>query len=325
MTRIRSQNYNVITSKRTFLAGLGASLVVPALPGGAFAQSAGKLRIVASFSILADMARQVAGDLATVTSIVGPNADSHVYRATPQDAKTIKDADIVVVNGLGFDGFMPRLIRSSGTKARVITATAGLKPLEKPKSAGHDHGHSHGHSHDHGKQDPHAWQSLESAKLYVANIRDGLVAADAANAAAYRTRAEAYLAEIAKAQTEIAAMLAPIARENRLGITGHDAFRYLSRDTGIRIEGAHGLSTDTEPSAQDIARIIRIAREKKARAVFLENVSDPRIAERLAKETGARLGGTLFSDALTDEKGAAPTYLAMMRHNAKVLFEALKD
>jgi zinc/manganese transport system substrate-binding protein len=302
-----------------------AGAAVLALGHSAGAQTAKKPRVVASFSILADMARQVAGDLAEVSAIVGPNADSHVYRATPQDARRIKDADIVIINGLGFDGFMPRLIRSSGTKARVVTATAGLKPLEKPKAAGHDHGHGHGHGHDHGKQDPHAWQSLDAAKQYVANIRDGLIAADGANAASYRMRAEAYLAEIDKAKAEIVALLQPIPRDTRLGITGHDAFRYLSRDTGIRIEGAHGLSTETEPSAQDIARIIRIAREKKARAVFLENVSDPRIAERLAKETGARLGGTLFSDALTDEKGAAPTYLAMMRHNAKVLFEALKD
>jgi zinc/manganese transport system substrate-binding protein len=315
---------NTITSRRWVL-GLAAALTL--VPSLGFAQApAKKPRVVASFSILGDMAKQVAGDLAEISTIVGPNADSHVYRATPQDAKTIRDADLVIVNGLGFDGFMPRLIKSSGTKARVVTATAGLQPLEKPKSGGHDHhGHSHGHSHDHGKQDPHAWQSLEAAKTYVANIRDGLMAVDAANAAAYRARAEAYLADIEKAKTEIVALLAPINRDNRLAITGHDSFRYLARDVNIRIEGAHGLSTETEPSAKDVARIIRIAKEKKARAVFLENVADPRIAERLAKETGAKLGGTLYSDALTDEKGAAPTYLALMRHNARVLAEALRD
>lgn len=314
---------NVRLSRRAMLGGL--ALATLAFSPAQAQTPAKKLAVVASFSILADLAKEVGGDRIEVKSLVGPNADAHVYRATPQDAKLVKEADVLVVNGLGFDGFVPRLIRSSGSKARVITVTNGLKPLEKPKSGGHDHGHSHGHSHDHGKHDPHAWQSIEAAKTFVANIRDGLIAADPTGEAVFRASAERYLAELDKTKAEITAMLATIPQDNRLAIANHDAFRYFTRDFGIRIEGARGLSTEAEPSAKDIARIVRIAKERKAKAVFLENIADPRIAAQLAKETGAKLGGVLYSDALTDEKGPAPTYLAMMRHNARTLVEALKD
>jgi zinc/manganese transport system substrate-binding protein len=310
---------NIMPDRRALLGGF--ALVVLAF-GPAQAQvPAKKLAVVASFSILADLAKEVGGDRIEVRSLVGPNADAHVYRATPQDAKLVKEADVLVVNGLGFDGFVPRLIRSSGSKARVITVTNGLKPLEKPKSGGHDHGHAH----DHGKHDPHAWQSIEAARTFVANIRDGLIAADASGEAAFRANAERYLGELDKVKAEIMALLASIPKDDRLAIANHDAFRYFTRDFGIRIEGARGLSTEAEPSAKDIARIVRIAKERKAKAVFLENIADPRIAAQLAKETGAKLGGVLYSDALTDEKGPAPTYLAMMRHNARTLVEALKD
>jgi zinc/manganese transport system substrate-binding protein len=294
-------------------------LVSPAL-----AQSAAPpVKVVTSFSILGDLVREVGGSRVEIRNLVGPNGDAHVYRATPQDARFVKEANVVVTNGLGFDGFMPRLIRSSGTKARLVTASTGLVPLDKPKSS--DHGHGHDHGHDHGKHDPHAWQSIEAVKHYVGNIRDGLAAADPAHAETYRSGATRYLAELDRLKVEITTMLAAIPRDNRLAISNHDSFRYFSREFGIRIEGARGLSTEAEPSAKDIARIVRVARERKAKAVFLENIADPRIASQLAKETGARLGGILYSDALTDEKGPAPTYLALMRHNAKVLVDALKD
>lgn len=310
---------NILLSRRVVLGGMAIAALIASQ---AHAQTPAKrLAVVASFSILGDLVGQVGGDRVEVKNLVGLNADAHVYRATPQDAKLVKEADALVVNGLGFDGFVPRLIRSSGSKARVITVTTGLTPLEKLKSGGHDHGHAH----DHGKHDPHAWQSIEAAKTFVANIRDGLIAADKSGEAIYRANAERYLGELDKAKTEIAAMLATIPKDNRLAIANHDAFRYFTRDFGIRIEGARGLSTETEPSAKDIARIVRIAKERKAKAVFLENIADPRIAAQLAQETGAKLGGVLYSDALTDEKGPAPTYLAMMRHNARMLVEALKD
>lgn len=318
MSRTADMKLNNIHLSRRLALGLLAAGVM--MPGFALAQTKKPVQVVASFSILGDLVKQIGGDRVSVASLVGPNSDAHVYRATPQDAKTVKEADLLVVNGLGFDGFMPRLVKSSGSKARIITASNGLKPLEKPKSAGH--GHDHGH--DHGKHDPHAWQSMDAVKLYVANIRDGLIAADKEGEATFRTNAEKYLAELDKAKAEITALLGSIPKD-RLILTNHDAFGYFAREFGLKMEGARGLSTEAEPSAQDIARIVRLARERKAKAVFLENVADPRIAEQLAKETGARLGGTLYSDALTDEKGPAPTYLALMRHNAKTIADALKN
>jgi zinc/manganese transport system substrate-binding protein len=322
MSRTQDMKQNNIHISRRLAVGLVMAGVM--MPGLALAQAKKPVQVVTSFSILGDLVKQVGGDRVAVSSLVGPNSDAHVYRATPQDAKTVKEADLLVVNGLGFDGFMPRLVKSSGSKARVITASTGLKPLEKPKSGGHSHSHGHSHGHDHGKHDPHAWQSIDAVKLYVGNIRDGLIAADKDGEAVFRANAEKYLAELDKAKMEIVALLAPVTKD-RLILTNHDAFGYFAREFGLKMEGARGLSTEAEPSAQDIARIVRLARERKAKAVFLENVADPRIAEQLAKETGAKLGGTLYSDALTDEKGPAPTYLALMRHNAKTIADALKD
>ena len=309
---------NVITSKRLMLHLITMGVTVMVLPAMAQAP-APKLKIVTSFSILADITRQIAGERAEISSLVGPNSDAHVYRATPQDAKTLKDADLIVINGLGFEGFMPRLIKSSGSKAPIVTATTGISPLEKKKGGGHDHGH------DHNKIDPHAWQSVEAVKIFVSNIEKGLIARDGAHAEHYTTRAQAYRAQLDALKVEIEKTMSAIPPDKRIIVTNHDAFGYFAREFGVRFESVQGLSTEAEPSARDIARVISIAKEKKARAVFVENMSDPRIGERLAKETGAKLGGTLFSDALSDEKGPASTYIAMMKHNGLSIADALKE
>lgn len=278
------------------------------------------LRVTTSFTILADLTRQVAKERAVVTALVGPNSDAHVYRATPADAKTVRDAGLVIVNGLGFEGFMPRLIKSSGTRALVVTATEGVTTIEQP---GGDRKDSHGHAH--GRIDPHAWQSVEAVKIYVANIRDGLAKADPEGAEAYRKNAAAYLAELDAMKAGIDRQFGLIPREKRVIVTSHDALAYFGRENLFTLEAVQGVSTENEPSAKDVARLIRIAKEKKARAIFVENMTNPKIAEQIARESGAKVGGTLFSDALSDEKGPAPTYIAMMRHNAKMLVEALKE
>ncbi|MCZ8185379.1 MAG: zinc ABC transporter substrate-binding protein [Beijerinckiaceae bacterium] len=274
------------------------------------------LEVVTSFSILADLTRQVAKERANVTPLVGPNADAHVYQASPADARKVKEAGLIVVNGLGFETFMPRLIRSAGARAPVVTATAGIRPIKA--EGGHGHGHSHG------ANDPHAWQSIEAVKTYIANIRDGLIKADPAGEAAYRRNAEAYLAELSALKAEIEQGFAILPKERRVAVTSHDALAYFAREFGFTLEAVQGVSTEAEPSAKDVARIIRLTRETKARAIFVENMNSARIAEQIARETGAKIGGTLFSDALSDEKGPAPTYIAMMRHNAKTLLDALK-
>lgn len=317
MAMLTPQFRDVITCRRMILAG---ALILAIGPATALAQTAPAkpLEVVTSFSILADLTRQVAKDRANVVPLVGPNADAHVYQASPADARKVKDAGLIVVNGLGFETFMPRLIKSAGTKAPVVTATAGIKPIKT------DSGHGHGHGHNHGAGDPHAWQSVEAVRTYVANIRDGLIKADPAGEAAYRRNAEAYLAELAMLKADLEASFAALPKEHRVAVTSHDALAYFAREFGFTFEAVQGVSTEAEPSAKDVARIIRLTRQKKARAIFVENMNSPRIAEQIARETGAKIGGTLFSDALSDEKGPAPTYIAMMRHNARTLLEALK-
>lgn len=277
-----------------------------------------KINVVASFSILGDFVRSVGSERVAVTTLVGPNGDAHVYTPTPADAKTITSAKLVFVNGLGFEGWLPRLVKSAGGKATIVTATQGIKPRESEEG-----GHDHGGKHDHGHDDPHAWQSVTNAKLYIANIRDALVNVDPAGADAYKANAEKYLGELAKLEDDVKAAVAGIPAEKRKVISTHDAFGYFSSAYGIQFVAPQGVSTESEASAKDVARIITQIRKAKIPAVFLENVSDPRLIRRIAAETGAKIGGTLYSDSLTAENGDAPTYIAMVRHNIKTLAGAL--
>jgi zinc/manganese transport system substrate-binding protein len=266
-----------------------------------------RLNVVASFSILGDFVRNVGGDRVDLTTLVGPNADVHVYAPSPADAKRIADAKLLVVNGLGLEGWLPRLVQSAGGKAAIVVAGNGVAPLKRGSDA-----------------DPHAWQSVGNAKIYVANIRDALAAADPADAAMFRANAARYLAELDTLDAEIRAAVARIPPERRKVISTHDAFGYFAEAYGIAFIAPLGVSTEIEPSARDIAAIIGQIRREKIPAVFLENMSDDRLIGRIAAETGARVGGTLFSDALTDEKGDAPTYIAMVRHNIRALTSALE-
>jgi zinc/manganese transport system substrate-binding protein len=298
----------ILMATATILAALSATPVV--------AQE--KIKAVATFSILADLVRNVGGERVDVVSLVPANGDAHVYAPTPADAKKLADARIVFANGLGFEGWIARLVKSSASKADVVVATKGIKPL---KAAG-GHGHAHGHGHSHGS-DPHAWQSVANAKIYVANIRDALVAKDPAGRSVYEANAAAYLAELDRLDAEVREAVGRIPTERRRVITTHGAFGYFAAAYGVEFIAPQGVSTDSEASAKDIARIIVQVKKQKIPAVFLENVSDPRLLKRISEESGAKLGGTLFSDALTGEKGAAPTYIDMIRHNIKTLGAAL--
>src|SRR6266446_111386 len=265
-----------------------------------------RLNVVASFSIPGDFVRNVGGDRVNVTTLVGPNADVHVYTPAPADAKTIADAKLVIVNGLGLEGWLPRLVQSASGKAAIIAASNGIAPLKLGTDA-----------------DPHAWQSVSNAKIYVANIRDALAAADPADAAVFRANAVRYLAELDALEAEVRTAVAKIPPERRKVISTHDAFGYFAEAYGIAFIAPLGVSTETEPSARDIAQIIDQIKKTKIPAVFLENMNDGRLIGRIAAETGAKVGGTLISDALTDEKGDSPTYIAMVRHNIKALTNAL--
>jgi zinc/manganese transport system substrate-binding protein len=265
-----------------------------------------QLNVVASFSILADFVRNVGSDRVNVTPLVGPNGDIHVYAPAPSDAKTVGEVKLLVINGLGLEGWLPRLVQSSGSKAAIVTASNGIAPL------------SHG-----SEADPHAWQSVANAKIYVANIRDALATTDPADAQAFRANAERYLAQLDALDAEVRAAVAEIPPERRKVISTHNAFGYFAASYGIEFIAPSGVSTENEPSARDIAAIIRQIKAEKIPAVFLENISDDRLIRRIAAETGAKVGGTLFSDSLTGEKGLAPTYIDLVRHNIKALTSAL--
>jgi len=267
-----------------------------------------RIKVVASFSILADMVRNVGGNSVDVVALVGPDGDAHVYAPTPADAKKVADAGLLVINGLGFEGWLPRLLQASGSKAPVAVATQGIMPR---KMGGHD--------------DPHAWQSVANAKIYVVNIRDGLIAAAPDHAGVFKANADAYLARLEALDREVHEAVAKIPDARRKVISTHDAFGYFADAYGITFFSPLSVSTDSEPSARDIAAIIAQIKVAKIPAVFLENISDPRLIERIAAETGARVGGTLYSDSLTGEKGQAPTYIDMVRHNIKALTSALAD
>jgi zinc/manganese transport system substrate-binding protein len=270
------------------------------------ARAQDRLNVVASFSILGDFVRNVGGDRVNVTTLVGPDSDAHVYVPAPADAKKVADAKLVFVNGLGFEGWLSRLLKSAGGKASVVTATSRIAPLKRGSDA-----------------DPHAWQSVANARIYVANIRDALVAAAPADADAFKSRASTYLADLDALEREVRAAIAAIPENRRKVISTHSAFGYFAAAYGVEFIAPLGVSTESAASARDIAGIITQIRAARIPAVFLENITDPRLMGRIAAETGARVGGTLYSDSLTGEKGDSPTYIAMVRHNIKALTSAL--
>ena len=296
-------------TRRILLAGLAALIAGPAAGDDARPRKF----VVASTSIIADLVRKVSGDRIEVKALVGPNGDAHVYSPTPGDAKEIAAAAVVFVNGLGLEGWLPRLVSAAGTKAPVVVVARGVPARRMP-----DEEHP-GRS----VTDPHAWQSIADAKIYVANIRDGLVAADPAGKAAYEANAQAYLAKLDDLDKEVRTAIASIPAERRKIITTHDAFGYFGAAYGMSFIAPEGVSTDSEPSAKDVARIIRKIKQQKIPAVFLENVCDPRLIEQIARETGAAIGGKLYSDALSEPAGPAATYIDMMRHNVREFAKAL--
>ena len=276
--------------------------------GAAPANAQARMNVVASFSILGDFVKNVGGDRVDVTTLVGPDGDVHVYAPTPSDVRRIRDAKLLVINGFGLEGWLPRLLQAAGSKASIVTATDGIAPLKAGSDA-----------------DPHAWQSVVNAEKYVANIRDALAAADPADAEVFRQNAKTYLARLEALDAEVRQAVSQIPENRRRMISTHDAFGYFAARYGVAFIAPIGVSTEAEPSARDVAKIITQVRAEHIPAVFLERIGDPRLMRRISEETGSRVGGTLYSDSLTDEKGEAPTYIDMVRHNIRTLTSALKD
>ena len=302
--------------------------------------------VVASFSILANMAEEIGGPLVSVTSLVGPDSDAHVFNPSPTDARALSKAKVVVINGLGFEGWIDRLIKSSGFSGELVVASNGVKPLgfadeheshKEKEDDHHDHGHGHEedkhdstrdhHSakeHDHGDVDPHAWQDLRNGQIYAANIRDALIAAMPAYREQIQTRAQQYIEQMGILDQITRERLDRLAPPFKRVITSHDAFGYFGHAYGIEFFAAQGWSTDREVSAADMATIIREIRHDDVRALFVENMSDPRLMQRISEETGVRIGGALYSDALSAPGTQADTYLKMFETNVNTFLQAIE-
>jgi zinc/manganese transport system substrate-binding protein len=289
------------------------SLALLAALTGSPAMAQDKIKVVATFSVLGDLVQNVGGDRIELVNLVGPNGDPHVYSPTPADAKKLGSASLIATNGLGFEGWINRLITGSGSKAPRAVASQGIKP--RKAAVGHQ-------GQRHSADDPHAWQSVANTKVYVGNIRDALIKIDPAGQAAYEANTRSYLAKLDALDHELRDAVARIPSDRRRLITTHDAFGYFSDTYGIAFIPAT-ISTESAPSAGALARIIAQVKRQNIPAVFLENITDPRLMQQIARETGAKIGGTLYSDALSEPDGPAPNYIAMMRHNMRELSKAL--
>ncbi|MEE4377025.1 MAG: zinc ABC transporter substrate-binding protein [Candidatus Competibacteraceae bacterium] len=299
--------------------GLRIALAVTLLSLATVAWAAEPVRAVASFSILGDLVCEVGGERVTLSTLVGPDGDAHVYQPTPADARSVAQADIMFINGLGFEGWIERLVQAADFKGTLVTASEGVKPLELAEEAdNHDDDHN-----DHGEIDPHAWQDPTNVKRYVANIVAGLSAVDPAGSAIYQANADRYGAQLDALDTEARAAFAAVPEAQRKVITSHDAFGYFASAYGVKFLAPVGFSTEAEASAADVAALIREIRANDIGAVFVENISDPRLLEQISRETQAVVGGTLYSDALSGSDGPAATYLDLFSHNLRLLTGAL--
>lgn len=284
---------------------VGLSSLVPA----AHAQRP-KIKVVASFSIVADLVRQVGGEHVEIVSLVAPNADMHAFQPSPADSKQLAQAQLVVINGLGFEGWADRFVKASGYKGVAVFAARGIKALADTTG--------------HGRYDPHAWQEVANVKTYVANIRDALVKVAPDRKGAFDAAAARYLQTLDALEGEIRAAFADIPQSARKVITSHDAFTYYGDAYGVRFLAPQGVSGDSEPTARAVAQLIRQIKQERVKAIFVENISDKRLIDRIVKETGATMGGSLYSDALSEPSGPAATYVEMIRHNTRLIAAALR-
>ncbi len=295
---------------------LATSCLTPSL---SFA--ADPLPVTASFSILGDLVRVVGGDRVNVTTLVGPNEDAHAFEPKPSDAKTLLQSKLLVINGLEFEPWAKKLAASAGYKGESLVASKGVKPLAMEEEA-HDSHAAKGHHHD--EVDPHAWQNPENVILYVRNIAAALAKADPASAPTYQANAGAYVKELQTFDTWAKAEFAAIPADKRKVITSHDAFGYFAAKYQIKFLAPQGVSTDAEPSAKEVAELIRQIQREKIKAVFVENMSNPKLLTQLSKDAGATVGASLYADALSSADKPGATYLKMMHHNVTQLVAGMK-
>ena len=248
------------------------------------------------------------GDKVSVTTLVGADEDAHRFEPKPQDAKNLLKSKLLFVNGLGFEPWTQKLVKSAGYTGQTVVVSQSVKARFMPAAKGASQ-----------ETDPHAWQNPSYVMLYVRNIAAALAQADPANASFYQTNSLAYAKELQTLDADAKAQFAAIAADKRKVITSHDAFGYFGAHYGIRFLAPQGMSTEAEPSAKQVAQFIRQMQTEKTRAVFIENMSSPKLLSQLSKDAGVTVGGTLYVDALSAASGPADSYLKLMRHNVAQL------
>ena len=267
-----------------------------------------KLQVVTSFSILEDLVKTLGGEHVSVTNLVSPNSDAHMYQPKPSDVVSISKADLVIFNGLGFEGWMTRLIQNSGYKNIQLIAGEGVEVIK------------------HGEEvDPHAWQSFKNIRVYLKNITQALISLRPKSANDFSKRLKVYLSAISDLEQELHNHLKTIPVSNRIVVTSHDAFGYLGREFDIRFLAPLGTNLKADASAKDVAALIDQIRQQKVKALFVENINSPRLLKLISSETKVAIGGRLYSDALSHSGGPADTYLKMMRHNLESLVTSFKS
>ena len=299
--------------------------------------------VVATFSVLGDMVKRIGGEHISLTTLVGADGDTHVYQPTPQAARVVAEADVLFINGLGFEGWLERLVEAAPFVGSLVVTTTGIEPIafgghedeheeghEEDHEDEHEEEHEEGHEEeagehhgDHGAFDPHAWHSFTNAIVYANNIAAGLAQADPANAGSYYRNHQIFVNEIRTLKSEADLLMAALPINKRTVVTPHDGFGYFADLYNLRFEAPQGLSTESEASAADVAKLIMLIRKQEISAVFIESITDNRLMQQIANETGAVIGGKLYSDALSNEDEPASTYLDMMRHNTETLSQAL--
>lgn len=282
-----------------------------------------KLSVIATFSILGDLTQQIGGDAIALTVLVGPDSDTHAFEPTAESQRVVAKATVLVANGLGLEPWLERLIDASGFNGELVVATDSIKPLTAPGS--HDDAvGDEGSDHDHGAADPHAFQDPKLVLTYIDNIEAGLVKAAPGQAETFKKNADALKERFRILDAELAASLGTLPPDHKRILTSHDAFQYFGRAYGISFVAAQGVTTEAEPSAKDLKRIVEQIRHGDIKAVFIESMNDPRFIESLAADTGAVVGGDLYSDALSGSEGPAPDLISLYRHNAHELLKVLK-
>ncbi|CDZ65423.1 Periplasmic solute binding protein [Neorhizobium galegae bv. orientalis] len=287
------------------------SAALPALMAFSAAPAlADTLKVVASFTVLGDVVSQVGGKHVKVTNLVGPNGDPHEFEPSPADAKNLKAAQVTFVSGEGLEGWMDRLITASGYKGKPVVVSEGVNTRTMDED---------------GKTvtDPHVWNSPVNVKVWVANIEKALSEADPADAGAFKANAEAYIQKLDAMNAYAHSKFDAVPADRRKVLTSHDAFGYFGREYNVSFLAPLGLSTETEASAADVAKLIEQIKAEGVKTYFLENSNDPRLVKQIAKATAAQPGGELYVESLSDAKGPAPTYEKMFRYNVDQIAAAM--